>query len=635
MFDWYQAVYYWTPTAGFPEDKKLIGRYLGLAETCVDELAYNILTDTCKIIIRKSVWALTDDDLRNPAIMARIQSMDDVHKSKLGPSRSPIEVELPEEDIFSTLDDEAEATVKTLAPTPEDLDEFIGAEVLLPNGGEKARALVVKRVRDGDGNLTGIRNANPVLDSREYVVKNADGSSAQYAANVIAENVFQDIVDHRFSSDPLETTFVDRHGTTRNKQTTKGCELQVQWVDGTTSWLPLSLIKSSNPIQAAEYAVANQVAEDPRFSWWVRDTLRNRDRIIKRVKTRYEKRTHKHGIELPKSVRQALEIDARTGTTFWRDAIQKEMTNVSPAFEFRDDDKIPIGYTKIDCHMIFDIKSDLTRKARLVAGGHMAQVPKESVYSSVVARDSVRLAFMLAELNGLLVLAGDVQNAYLNAPTSEKVYSVAGPEFGPAFQGRPVLIVRALYGLRSSGARWRDHIAATLREMGFVGCLADQDVYMRPNAKPCGTKYWEYVLVYVDDVLVVSHDPQLVMDDLGKRYTLKEGSVKEPDEYLGATIAKYLVKNTDGTSTDRVCWSMSCDLYVKRAIADVELQLADIGQYLKNRVTTPFSDKYRPEVDVSPLLDNCRANYFQGLIGVLRWICELGRVDILTPVALL
>lgn len=648
LFDWYQAVYYWTPTAGFPEDKKLLGRFLGLADSCVDELAYNILTDSCKIIIRKSVWALTEDELKNPAVIERLQHMDDAIKSKLGPSSSPVEVELPERDIFSTIDDEAEATVESTEPTPENLDEFIGADVLLPQGGVNVRARVVKRVRDGDGNLQGIRNDNPILDSRTYELEFADGSMAQYAANVVAENlysqvdpegrrfdVFQDIVDHRFTGEITETTYVDRKGVTRNKQTTKGCELQVQWVDGTTSWLPLSLIKSSNPIQAAEYAVANKVAEEPRFSWWVRDTLRNRDRIIKRVKTRYEKRTHKHGIELPKSVRQALEIDARTGTTFWRDAIQKEMTNVNPAFEFRDDDKIPIGYTKIDCHMIFDIKSDLTRKARLVAGGHMTEVPKDSVYSSVVARDSVRLAFMVAALNGLLVLAGDVQNAYLNAPTSEKCYTIAGPEFGPAFAGRPVLIVRALYGLRSSGARWRDHIAATLREMGFVGCLADQDVYMRPNVKPCGTPYWEYVLVYVDDVLVVSHAPQLVMDDLGRRYTLKAGSVKEPDEYLGATISKFTVPNTDGSSTHNECWSMSCDLYVKRAVADVERALADIGQYLKNRVSTPLADKYRPEVDVTALLDDRRANYFQGLIGVLRWICELGRVDILTPVALL
>jgi hypothetical protein len=130
------------------------------------------------------------------------------------------------------------------------------------------------------------------------------------------------------------------------------------------------------------------------------------------------------------------------GTHFWHDAIAKEMNNIMPAFEFREDNKPPLGHKFITCHMIFDIKSGLTRKAWLVAGGHMTNEPHESVYSSVVSRDSVRIAFTIASLNGLGVLAGDVQNAYLNAPTKEQCCTTAGPEFG-VNAGRPVVIVRA------------------------------------------------------------------------------------------------------------------------------------------------------------------------------------------------
>jgi hypothetical protein len=115
-----------------------------------------------------------------------------------------------------------------------------------------------------------------------------------------------------------------------------------------------------------------------------------------------------------------MEIDRRTQTNFWRLAIEKEMKNVMPAFEFCDDDKMPIGYKEIGCHMIFDVKMDLTRKARLVAGGHKTDPPKDSTYASVVSRDSVRIAFTVAALNRLDVLCADVQNAYLNAPTTEK-----------------------------------------------------------------------------------------------------------------------------------------------------------------------------------------------------------------------
>jgi hypothetical protein len=95
------------------------------------------------------------------------------------------------------------------------------------------------------------------------------------------------------------------------------------------------------------------------------------------------------------------------------------MLNVMPAFEFSDNDKVPIGYTKITCHIIFDVMQDLTLKAQLVAGGHQTELPKESVYSSEVIRDIVRITFTMAAINFLQVLSGDVQNTYLNAPTAE------------------------------------------------------------------------------------------------------------------------------------------------------------------------------------------------------------------------
>ena len=75
-------------------------------------------------------------------------------------------------------------------------------------------------------------------------------------------------------------------------------------------------------------------------------------------------------------------------------------------------------------------------------------------------------------------------------------------------------------------------MASSLRDAGFAGCKVDPDIWMKAAVKPNGDKYWAYVLCYVDNLLVVSHEPQEVMDFLSKRYTLKEGSVKEPTEYL-------------------------------------------------------------------------------------------------------
>jgi hypothetical protein len=206
-------------------------------------------------------------------------------------------------------------------------------------------------------------------------------------------------------------------------------------------------------------------------------------------------------------VKQALAIDRIMGTSFCKDAIEKETRNILPAFEFRDDNVMLLGFKKIDCHMVFDVKLDLVHKAQFVAGGHQTDPPKELVYSSIISRDSVCLAFLITALDALEILLADVQNAYLNSPTKERICTIVGPEFGQGKEGWPVMIVRALYGLRSSGAWWHDHLAATLQKAGFKACKADADVWMRPAVKADGSKYYEYVLCYVDDILVVLERP--------------------------------------------------------------------------------------------------------------------------------
>jgi hypothetical protein len=243
------------------------------------------------------------------------------------------------------------------------------------------------------------------------------------------------------------------------------------------------------------------------------------------------------------------------------------------------------------------------------------------------------LFFLLAALNDLDILSADIQNAYLNAPVREKLYTIAGKEFGPKFQGRPVLIVRALYGLRSSGKAFRDYLAGNLREMGYISSKADPDLWLRPDTKSDGTAYYHYVICYVDDVAVAMEDPKGFMEALSKRFTLKEGSVQEPELYLGADVKKWYI--ADSEDPGKVRWALASTKYTKRAIADLEVELNAIGKRLPTKVTTPLASGYRPEIDQSAELNPERQNYFQGLIGVLRWICELGRIDILMPVSML
>ncbi len=184
--------------------------------------------------------------------------------------------------------------------------------------------------------------------------------------------------------------------------------------------------------------------------------MKKRDRIISLVykrTPRYLKRTHKFGIEVPKTVKEALALDCKNSNTLWADAIAKEMKEVRIAFNILPDGhSTPIGYQKIPCHMIFDVKmEDFRRKTRLVAGGHRTEAPATITYAIVVSGETVRLALTIASLNDLEVKVGDVLNNYITAPVKEKVRTILGPEFGHD-TGRSAIIVRALYGLKSAGA---------------------------------------------------------------------------------------------------------------------------------------------------------------------------------------
>jgi hypothetical protein len=169
-------------------------------------------------------------------------------------------------------------------------------------------------------------------------VELSDGATAEHAANIVAENmcsqcdaegrqctVLQEIADHRKSDKAVALEEL-----TGNRTATKGWDLKVEWKDGTTSWVPLKDLKASNPAEVAEHAIGNGIHEEPAFRWWAPHVLRKRERILKKVKSRHWKTAHKFGIELPHSVERALQTDQETSTTFWKDAIEKEMRKVTP-----------------------------------------------------------------------------------------------------------------------------------------------------------------------------------------------------------------------------------------------------------------------------------------------------------------
>jgi hypothetical protein len=138
---------------------------------------------------------------------------------------------------------------------------------------------------------------------------------------------------------------------------------------------------------------------------------------------------------------------------------------------------------------------------------------------------------------------------------------------------------------------------------------------MRPAVKADGSKYYEYVLCYIDDILMALMNPQATMKSIEKVFPLKAGSVKQPELYLGADIKKWYIDGSE--EPGKACWAMSSTNYTKKAIFEVERELKAADKRLLTRVTTPLSTGYRPEIDATPELDADRQNYYQGLIGVL------------------
>ena len=158
--------------------------------------------------------------------------------------------------------------------------------------------------------------------------------------------------------------------------------------------------------------------------------------------------------------------------------------------------------------MIFDVKlgENFRRKARLVGGDHMTKAPTSITYSSVVSRDLVRIVLTVAALNGLDILACDIQNTYLTAKCREKIWTIAGPEFGSK-EGTMMIVKMALYGLKISGAAFREKLAGVLKDIQYPPTKADPDVRIRPAICKDGREYYEMVLCYVDNVLAISIDP--------------------------------------------------------------------------------------------------------------------------------
>ena len=106
-------------------------------------------------------------------------------------------------------------------------------------------------------------------------------------------------------------------------------EVCIQWKDGRTTPSKLKYIKDFYPVQMEEYAVENIISEETAFAWWPKHVLNKRDRIISKTQ-QYWVKNHKYELRVPKTVKEAFQIDQENSDTLWWDAITQETKNVRP-----------------------------------------------------------------------------------------------------------------------------------------------------------------------------------------------------------------------------------------------------------------------------------------------------------------
>ena len=628
-FSFYEPVYYRIdssePDLNFPSssnEKK--GYWVGFADNQGDSLTWRILTeDTQKIIIRSGVRSAlrttTNQRLASPSGEGTTLPFPIPYsQSQNSLPLDPLDASTPNFEHFvksQTGEDEDN-------PIPManiDIPNLLGRFFLLPpeDNGERHMAKVIDiddhgqtleditfKLKINKDQAEEIMSYNQLMD---YIQK---GTDAEEDPDSLFK--FRDIVAHQ---GPLESTDPNHKGSKYN--------VMVEWESGEVTYEPLTLISKDDPITCAVYAKKHDLLDTTGWKHLKRyaKTSKRLIRAVKQSRIRQVRAPvrYQHGSQVPKDYNDAMRLDKENGNTHWQDAMDLELTQIHEYKVFKDTGKAkfhngkvvtPDGFQKIRVHFVYAVKHDGRFKARLVADGHLTKEPVESIYSGVVSLRSLRMVVFLSQLNNLEIWGADVGNAYLEAYTDEKLCIMAGPEF-KELQGHLLIMVKALYGTRSGGARWHDRLFDILQKMKFKPSKADPDVWMRPE--PGGTCY-EYIAVYVDDLAIAAKDSQAFCNELKKKYNLKLKGVGPLEYHLGCTYKK----DPDGT--------LAADprRYVNKILESFERMFKEKPR--KSR--PPLEGGDHPELDTSELCDEHQTKQFQTLIGQLQWLISLGHFDI-------
>jgi hypothetical protein len=253
-FGWYDWVYFWDTSETYPNNKEILGRYLGSAPDIGPAMAARILKENGEVVVRTTLRSLLPEEILREKEKEERTRFDKAIYARWGPASKPgdfeddLDIETPSFEPYSD-DKNAPHTIPEADEhdDPDKYDKYLNAEVTLPRGNRMTAGRVVFRKWDHEGKAVGKSNTNPLLDSRTYYVEFPDGTETEFAANIIAESMYaqadldgnqdlllSEIIDHKSDGNALhidDSHFTTATGRKRITRTTKGWKLCVKWKD--------------------------------------------------------------------------------------------------------------------------------------------------------------------------------------------------------------------------------------------------------------------------------------------------------------------------------------------------------------------------------------------------------------------
>eukprot|EP00804_Cyclotella_cryptica_P006136 CCRYP_018441-RA/>CCRYP_018441-RA protein AED:0.26 eAED:0.26 QI:0/0/0/1/0.25/0.4/5/0/619 len=324
-FDFWDFDWYWPGVhPSISEHDRRLLRWASVSSPVASNMCYWIIPVIGNPDADTTVQHVTQDDMADPTI----KEMIDACNSKLTKNLDDSNFDNPDLNDFHLTDDlslldehtcncspldlayrdnDTTPMMKTMpSPRPEEddvaldaYDKLFGTQIKLDDG---LKASIKRHVTDLNGIPIGTAHVNMLLDTRQHEMEFKDGTTDAYFANIIAKKLysqvdsgghglvaFKEISDHRKNQHAISKDdgyVISKNGSETPKWTTMGCGLLLESRDGSSDWTQTQLM--------AEYAVANKIAEEPAFAWWVSFCVDKQNRIINKVKSKYWRTTHKY-----------------------------------------------------------------------------------------------------------------------------------------------------------------------------------------------------------------------------------------------------------------------------------------------------------------------------------------------------